>query len=97
MDFWGTGWDVAERIGILDDIRAVRYPIDHLQYVNKEGRPFVSTPIERIRRALNGRYIYLRRSDLENILFNRASALGIDVRFGTSIQAINENVEPFPD
>jgi 2-polyprenyl-6-methoxyphenol hydroxylase-like FAD-dependent oxidoreductase len=91
MDFWGTGWDVAERIGILDDIRAVHYPIDHLQYVNQDGRPFISTPIERVRRALNGRYIYLRRSDLEKILFNRASALGIDVRFGTSIQAINEN------
>jgi len=90
MDFWGTGWDVAERIGILDDIRAIHYPIDHLQYVDRDGRPFVSTPIERVRRALNGQYIYLRRSDLEKILFNRASTLGIEVHFGTSIQAINE-------
>jgi 2-polyprenyl-6-methoxyphenol hydroxylase-like FAD-dependent oxidoreductase len=27
MDFFGTGWDVADRMGLLDDIRDIRYPI----------------------------------------------------------------------
>ena len=28
MDFFGTGWDVASRMGLTDALRAVRYPID---------------------------------------------------------------------
>ena len=31
MDFFGSGWDVAERMGLTDELRAIRYPIDALQ------------------------------------------------------------------
>ena len=30
MDFFGTGWDVAERMGLVDDIRRLPRPIDSL-------------------------------------------------------------------
>ncbi len=30
MDFFGSGWDVAERLGLTDKPRALRYPIDKL-------------------------------------------------------------------
>ncbi len=32
MDFFGTGWDVAERMGLTDALRAIRYPIDFMRY-----------------------------------------------------------------
>ena len=37
-----------------------------------EGNAYVHMPIERLRRALDNRYVYLRRQDLERILANRA-------------------------
>jgi 2-polyprenyl-6-methoxyphenol hydroxylase-like FAD-dependent oxidoreductase len=45
-------------------------------------------PIERIRRALDGRYAYLRRSDLARILHARARSAGVEIRFGASIESM---------
>jgi 2-polyprenyl-6-methoxyphenol hydroxylase-like FAD-dependent oxidoreductase len=42
MDFFGTGWDVAKRIGIVDALRAVKYPIDYLKYVDITGKTYAS-------------------------------------------------------
>ena len=90
IDFFGTGWDVAERIGIVDELRAVKYPIDYLEFVDHTGKPYVSAPISRVRQALNDNYVYLRRSDLEKILFERAKSAGLNVRFGTTIRSLND-------
>lgn len=89
--FFGTGWDVAERMGIAGDIMEVRYPIDSLEYVDRDGNPiFPAVPIDRLRRALGGKYAFLRRQDLEGILFNRSLASGVPIRFGTTIQSVHE-------
>jgi 2-polyprenyl-6-methoxyphenol hydroxylase-like FAD-dependent oxidoreductase len=90
MDFFGTGWDVAARMGLLDELRAVRYPIDALEFVDRAGAPYVHMPIERLRRALDGHYVYLRRPDLERILAERASAGGVEVRYGCSLAALTD-------
>ncbi len=88
MDFFGTGWDVAERMGLTDDLRAIRYPLDVMRYVDASGRAHLNLPLDQVRRALNGRYVYLLRSDLERILFDRARQAGVSVRFGTSIASM---------
>jgi 2-polyprenyl-6-methoxyphenol hydroxylase-like FAD-dependent oxidoreductase len=90
MDFFGTGWDVAERMGLLEKLRAVRYPIDALEFVDRDGLPYVHMPIERMRRALDGKYVYLRRQDLERILAERAHDVGVAVRYGTSLAALDD-------
>ena len=92
MDFFGTGWDVAERMGLVDELRAIRYPIDALEFVDSDGHARVTIPIERIRNALGGKYVYLRRTDLARILFERVREAGIEVRFGTSIKSFQQNV-----
>jgi 2-polyprenyl-6-methoxyphenol hydroxylase-like FAD-dependent oxidoreductase len=89
MDFFGSGWDVAERMGLVPALRAIRYPIDELQFVDDAGKPFITVPIDVVRRALRGRYVYLRRSDLERILYEHAVAAGVEVRFGASLAGID--------
>jgi 2-polyprenyl-6-methoxyphenol hydroxylase-like FAD-dependent oxidoreductase len=91
MDFFGSGWDVAERMGLVPQLRAIHYPIDALEFVGDRGKPYVSVPIGVVRRALGGKYVYLRRSDLEHILYERARASGVAIRFGTSIAALAED------
>jgi 2-polyprenyl-6-methoxyphenol hydroxylase-like FAD-dependent oxidoreductase len=88
MDFFGTGWDVAARMGLVEQLRAVRYPIDALEFVDRFGEPYVHMPIARLSSALNDRYVYLRRPDLERILVDRARAHGVDVRYGASLAAL---------
>ena len=93
MDFFGSGWDVAERMGFTDKLRALRYPIDALQFVGDLGEVYASVPISRVASALGGKYVYLRRSDLVNILHERAQSLDIEIRFGTEITAIDDRGE----
>jgi 2-polyprenyl-6-methoxyphenol hydroxylase-like FAD-dependent oxidoreductase len=90
MDFFGSGWDVAERMGLVEALRAVSYPIDTLEFVDRSGEPYVHMPIARLRRALDNKYVYLRRPDLERILTERARALGVDIRYGCSLAAIED-------
>jgi 2-polyprenyl-6-methoxyphenol hydroxylase-like FAD-dependent oxidoreductase len=89
MDFFGTGWDVAARMGLTDRLTAIRYPIEAIAFVDKTGKPYVAAPIERLRNALDGHYVYLRRSDLERVLAERAHELDIEIRFGTSLHRLH--------
>jgi 2-polyprenyl-6-methoxyphenol hydroxylase-like FAD-dependent oxidoreductase len=92
MDFFGTGWDVAERMGLLDEIQRVRYPIERIEYVDRDGTPrFPPVPLDRIRRAFGGRYTYIRRPDLARILLDHATSAGIDIRFGATVSAVQQN------
>jgi 2-polyprenyl-6-methoxyphenol hydroxylase-like FAD-dependent oxidoreductase len=90
MDFFGTGWDIAQRMGLIERLRKVRYPIDALEFVDADGTPYVHMPIERMRRALGGNYVYLRRPALEAILAERARELGVELRYATSLAAIED-------
>lgn len=90
MDFFGTGWDVAERMGLVEALRAIRYPIDALEFVDANGKVRYTVPIGRVGDALDHRYVYLRRPDLLRILRDRARERQVDVRFGCSITALRE-------
>jgi 2-polyprenyl-6-methoxyphenol hydroxylase-like FAD-dependent oxidoreductase len=93
MDFFGSGFDVAERMGLADELRAIHYPIDALQFVDSDGEIYASVPIARISQALGGKYVYLRRSDLERILYDRAQAEGVAVRFGSVVTSLRETAK----
>jgi 2-polyprenyl-6-methoxyphenol hydroxylase-like FAD-dependent oxidoreductase len=90
MDFFGSGWDVAERMRLTEALRTIRYPIEHLEFVDREGAPYVSVPIERVRKVLGDKYVYLRRSDLERILYERAMSAGVEIRFGDQVEALTD-------
>ena len=85
MDFFGTGWDVAERMELVEELRAIHYPIDALQFVDADGRSLNTVPISRIRRALDHKYVYLRRTDLARVLHDRARSAGVEIHFCESI------------
>jgi 2-polyprenyl-6-methoxyphenol hydroxylase-like FAD-dependent oxidoreductase len=91
IDFFSTGWEVAERMGLIGEIRKITYPIDSLRFVDKSGKPFVSLQVASVRDAFKGKYAYLQRSDLERILYERAQSAGVAVRFGTTISSLADN------
>ena len=90
MDFFGSGWDVAARMGLTERLSAVHYPIDDLEFVDGAGKPYAHVPIARIRSALDNQYVYLRRQDLEGILTECAREEGIEIRYGTSVVGMED-------
>jgi 2-polyprenyl-6-methoxyphenol hydroxylase-like FAD-dependent oxidoreductase len=77
-------------MGLVEKLRAVRYPIDDMEFVDASGTPYARYPVERIRRALDYKYVYLRRPDLERILTERAREVGVEIRNGTSIATLDD-------
>jgi len=90
MDFFGTGWDVADRLGLIDRLCTITYPIEALAVVDPSGAPYLEVPVDRLRDALARRYLYLRRQDLEHILAERACELGVEVRHRTLLHSLTE-------
>lgn len=90
MDFFGTGWDVAERIGLLSEFKKIQYPIETMEFVNAHGTPWCEVSMEKIRQAMGGAYTYLRRPDIEQILYREVVKSGIRIQYGTSITTLIE-------
>jgi len=38
IDFWGAGFDIAERMGLIPRVLEAGYQIREVRYVNREGR-----------------------------------------------------------
>src|ERR1041384_7753148 len=38
VDFWGTGYDVAERMGLIPEIRSLGYQVREVRFVDERGR-----------------------------------------------------------
>jgi 2-polyprenyl-6-methoxyphenol hydroxylase-like FAD-dependent oxidoreductase len=88
IDFFGPGYDTAERLGLLPALEAIHCPVSSLRFVDRRGRTTADLPYPRIRAAVfQGRHFNFMRGDLEGVLLD---ALGnsAHVRFGESPRAI---------
>lgn len=87
IDFWGAGYDIAERMGLMPEIQRAGYRLRELRIVDGRGRRVAGFDADLFRRATYGRYVSLPRSSLSAIL-NRSIAGGVETRFGESVTAL---------
>jgi 2-polyprenyl-6-methoxyphenol hydroxylase-like FAD-dependent oxidoreductase len=87
MDFFGSGYDAAELMGILPQLSAVSYDVSDVTNVDERGRPTSHLSFATFRRMQHGRLLSVMRGDLEHVLH---AALGdrVELRFGRSIDAV---------
>jgi 2-polyprenyl-6-methoxyphenol hydroxylase-like FAD-dependent oxidoreductase len=86
IDFFGSGYDAAERLGLLPALEAVHYQIDALSFVRDDGSERFAIPYPRMRELLGGRHFNFMRGDLEALLF-RALGAQPPVRFGVTLES----------
>ena len=89
IDFWGVGYDVAERMGLLPAIRDAGYDVQDVRFVDRRGRTTGSISAKTMARELGGRFTSLPRGDLAGILF-AALEDRAEVLFGVTIAAIDD-------
>lgn len=89
IDFFGTGYDVAERMGLIDRLQSRQIPIDYIAYVNGSGKTVTTLDISLMQKVMRGRYMGLMHWTLEEVLYE-AVANDVEVRFGRSIVAIEQ-------
>jgi 2-polyprenyl-6-methoxyphenol hydroxylase-like FAD-dependent oxidoreductase len=89
IDFWGLGYEIAERMGLLPSLRDRGYEMERLKMVDGRGREEVAVDMGPMREALGGRFISLARSDLAASLFGACG--GVPARFGVWVTGIEQD------
>lgn len=86
IDFWGLGYAIAERMGLIPRLRQRGYMMKKLRMVNGHGHDVASLDLTTMRDLLGGRFITLARADLSAELF--AACEGVPSHFGTCISGM---------
>jgi 2-polyprenyl-6-methoxyphenol hydroxylase-like FAD-dependent oxidoreductase len=71
IDFWGLGYDIAERMGLIAEINGVGYHVQEMRIVDDQGRRITGFGTKVFSELTGGRYVTLRRSDLSRLLFEK--------------------------
>lgn len=87
IDFWGVGYDVAERMGILPALIEAGYMIRELRMLGRHGRTEARLGMDTFARLLAGRYLSVARGDLAAIVYR--SCRDVPAVFGVSIVGVD--------
>ena len=88
IDFWGLGYTIAERMGLIPEINRDGYYAQEFRIVDEAGRRLAGFGTDVFSELTNGRYVTLQRSDLSRMLFERIS--GVEAIFGDEIILVEE-------
>jgi 2-polyprenyl-6-methoxyphenol hydroxylase-like FAD-dependent oxidoreductase len=64
IDFWGAGFDIADRMGLLPEINRKGYKVKEVRIVSRNGKRVTGFSADAFRRMTNGGYVSLPRGDL---------------------------------
>ncbi|MGN6133085.1 MAG: FAD-binding domain [Aureliella sp.] len=89
IDFWGVGYTVAERMGILPAVRQAGYVVREVRFVDERGRKVGGFSTDILRSMLNDRFTSLPRGDLAAAIYRTIQGR-VETLFDNTIVAINE-------
>jgi 2-polyprenyl-6-methoxyphenol hydroxylase-like FAD-dependent oxidoreductase len=92
IDFWGVGFDVAERMGLLPAIRAAGYDLEQVRYVDQTGRVGGGISGGTMLRELRNRLTSIARGDLAAALYEHLGGR-VETCFGASIVDVREQFD----
>jgi 2-polyprenyl-6-methoxyphenol hydroxylase-like FAD-dependent oxidoreductase len=92
IDFWGLGYDLAERMGLLDQINRIGYHAREMRIVNEQGRSVAAFGTRVFTQLTGGRYVTLQRSDLARLLFKKVDGQ-VESIFGDSIVTLDDKAD----
>lgn len=88
IDFWGPGYDVAEKMGLFPTLLDDAYLMERLRTVTSTGWTTSSIRVRTFQELTNNRYLSIARSDLARHIFEACE--GIETRFATSIAGLED-------
>ncbi len=92
IDFWGKGYDLAERMGLIPRLEDVGYHVKAVRFLGKGGRRLGGFNVSVLNRATNGRFISLPRGELGRALF-KAVEDRVEAIFGDEIAGLEQDAD----
>jgi 2-polyprenyl-6-methoxyphenol hydroxylase-like FAD-dependent oxidoreductase len=89
IDFWGLGYDIAERMGLLPRIKELGYQVREVRFVDEYGHKVGGFSADVFGRLTSGRFTSLRRSDLSAAIYGALDG-AVETLSGNSIAGIEE-------
>ncbi len=65
IDFYGAGYDVDERMGLIDRLSPQQLPLDYVAYINELGEPIAKLDVVLMRKINDWQYMGLMDKTLE--------------------------------
>ena len=73
IDFWGLGYDIAERMGLRDEINRAGYHIREMRIIDDNGDRITGLGTKVFKELTGGRFVTLGRGDLSRLLFEKVT------------------------
>ena len=89
MDFWGAGFEIASRMGLLPAIDGAGYLVREVRVVNAAGQKVTGFPAAAFTPATGDRFTSLSRGDLAAAIYGTVASKA-ETLFDDSIQRIEQ-------
>ncbi|WP_235343438.1 FAD-binding domain [Brevibacterium sp. UCMA 11754] len=89
IDFWGTGFDVAERMGLVPRLRREGYELREARDVAGDGHRIASLDPQRLVAGASGQYVSILRADLAAAIYDSLDD-GVETIFGDTVARLTE-------
>src|SRR6185312_5868919 len=92
IDFWGLGYDIADRMGLIEDINRLGYRVTEMRIVDDAGRRRAGFGTRDFRELTGGRDVTLPRGELSRLLFERIMVF-VECMLGYEIAWLREETD----
>lgn len=89
IDFWGAGFDIADRMGLMPEVRRRGYMVREVRVVNRSGKRVSGFPTDAFSRTTGGRFVSLPRGDLAALIFHRIEG-NVETIFGDRVDQLEQ-------
>ncbi|EKF17496.1 FAD-dependent monooxygenase [Nitratireductor pacificus] len=85
-----NGWNVAERLGLIEDLREKAMPLGPAHHCDRRGRKLFSYDYRTLAKAADGRILAIMRSDFQDLL-TRKVGRDVEIRYRTTLENISDD------
>ena len=90
IDFWGLGYDIADRMGLCGDLDRLGYRMREMRIVDDGGKRKTGFGTNVFREIAGGRFVTVRRSDLASLLLEKAKPV-TEIIFNEQIVGLEQD------
>lgn len=92
IDVWGVGFDVAERMGLIAELRRRGYAISALRLVDGQGGTIANVGGEALSSGMGDRFLSILRGDLAHLLYEQIAGQ-VETIFGDQLVALSQDAQ----
>jgi len=89
IDFWGAGFEIANRMGMLPSIRPYGYIVREIRAVDDRGKTAASLPTQAFFRMTQGQFLSIPRGDLAACIYGALDGK-VETLFGDRVVRLEQ-------